>query len=423
MNVPSVHPTQTEGSTQEAVDEKSPAVMDGPPTVKKSKDELWDECVLLLEEVERVQKQKKHFKLERDKAQRSWDNSKRNLEETKARMKERLRLKHEAEKRCQAEFDEHKEKLRQLEATQHVEVGELKMAAIATDSKTQKEQVESDVDLQRKMCNLQTDKREKECNSKIYVEKLKQKQHEELKKLHESYKNKVGEMEAQYDSKQKILVRENNDEIQIEFKKIDERMKIRTETVVEEQSKIWEQINYIIRDRRHVIEIKRQQGRVVAGKELNKRLDRRLEVVAQKNTRLRESLREQRAKLRGSRQQLVVERKAMAKSVKRGNKLCAQVLHERRELNLKHQQLELKHEQVQKEYDELQRKQTEAILDAQQKSGLKELLLERKITAVTETLEREQLKLWVALAFGQGDQTAATHIKVQFYCTENYYKI
>ncbi|XP_051278666.1 dynein regulatory complex subunit 4-like [Dicentrarchus labrax] len=98
----------------------------------------------------------------------------------------------------------------------------------------------------------------------------------------------------------------------------------------------------------------------------------------------------------------------------RGNKLCAQVLHERRELNLKHQQLELKHEQVQKEYDELQRKQTEAILDAQQKSGLKELLLERKITAVTETLEREQLKLWVALAFGQGDQTAATHIKELF---------
>ncbi len=38
-------------------------------------------------------------------AQRSWDNSKRNLEETKARMREKLRLKQEAEKCRRAEFE------------------------------------------------------------------------------------------------------------------------------------------------------------------------------------------------------------------------------------------------------------------------------------------------------------------------------
>lgn len=49
-------------------------------------------------------KQKSHFKMEKDKAQRSWDNSKRNLDEAKASMRERLRLKQEAERHRQAEI-------------------------------------------------------------------------------------------------------------------------------------------------------------------------------------------------------------------------------------------------------------------------------------------------------------------------------
>ncbi len=74
--------------------------------------------------------------------------------------------------------------------------------------------------------------------------------------------------------------------------------------------------------------------------------------------------------------------------------------------------------QVQQKCDDLQKRQTEAILDVQQKSSLKDILLERKIKAVTKILEKERLKLWVALAFGQGDQTAAKSIKIRFYtCT------
>lgn len=71
--------------------------------------------------------------------------------------------------------------------------------------------------------------------------------------------------------------------------------------------------------------------------------------------------------------------------------------------------------QCQQEYEELQKTQTEATLEVQRQSDLKVLVLERQIKAVEETLEKEQLKLWVALAFGQGDQTAAENIKVWFY--------
>ena len=49
----------------------------------------------------------------------------------------------------------------------------------------------------------------------------------------------------------------------------------------------------------------------------------------------------------------------------------------------------------------------ELLLDLQQKSGLKELLLERKLSALTETLEQKEAQLCAALSASSVDQTAA----------------
>lgn len=54
--------------------------------------------------------------------------------------------------------------------------------------------------------------------------------------------------------------------------------------------------------------------------------------------------------------------------------------------------------QVQQERDELLKKQTDVVLELQQKSGLKELLLESKLKALTQTLEKNQAQLCSALA-------------------------
>lgn len=74
--------------------------------------------------------------------------------------------------------------------------------------------------------------------------------------------------------------------------------------------------------------------------------------------------------------------------------------------------------QVQRERDELLQKQTQLILDVQQKSGLKELLLERKLAALTETLEKKEAQLYAALSASNVDQTAgsaAIKLEVRFY--------
>lgn len=78
--------------------------------------------------------------------------------------------------------------------------------------------------------------------------------------------------------------------------------------------------------------------------------------------------------------------------------------------------------QVQRERDELLKNQTEAILDVQQKSGLKELLLERKLAILTETVEKREAQLCAALSASTVNpatgSSAANRVQVRFclYC-------
>lgn len=68
--------------------------------------------------------------------------------------------------------------------------------------------------------------------------------------------------------------------------------------------------------------------------------------------------------------------------------------------------------QVQKEIDK--KRETEAILPIERKCSLKAMLLEMQIETMTQRHQKAQVKLWVALAFRQGDKTAAKNLKVQF---------
>ncbi|MEQ2213789.1 hypothetical protein XENOCAPTIV_021023, partial [Xenoophorus captivus] len=64
---------------------------------------------------------------------------------------------------------------------------------------------------------------------------------------------------------------------------------------------------------------------------------------------------------------------------------------------------------VQEERDELLKRQTESILDIQQRSGLKKILLQKKLAAVTETLEKKEAQLSTALSVCSIEPTARSN--------------
>lgn len=64
--------------------------------------------------------------------------------------------------------------------------------------------------------------------------------------------------------------------------------------------------------------------------------------------------------------------------------------------------------QVELERDQLLRSQTEVILEVQQRSGLKELLLSHRLAALSQTLETREAQLCAALSASTADPVAGS---------------
>lgn len=72
------------------------------------------------------------------------------------------------------------------------------------------------------------------------------------------------------------------------------------------------------------------------------------------------------------------------------------------------------------ERDQLLRSQTEVILEVQQRSGLKELLLSRRLAVLSQTLETREAQLCAALSASTADPVAgsgaAYRVEVPWFC-------
>lgn len=76
--------------------------------------------------------------------------------------------------------------------------------------------------------------------------------------------------------------------------------------------------------------------------------------------------------------------------------------------------------QVQQERDELYQKFTKAILEVQQKSGFKNLLLERKLDALAGTLEKKEAQLNEVLAASNLEPSALNVVTRKLEVTIKY---
>lgn len=68
---------------------------------------------------------------------------------------------------------------------------------------------------------------------------------------------------------------------------------------------------------------------------------------------------------------------------------------------------------MEQERDELLQRQTETFVDMQQKIGLKELLLERKVAVLTEGVDKTEAQLYGSLS-ASNVGSAANKLKVSF---------
>nr|XP_057932191.1 dynein regulatory complex subunit 4-like [Doryrhamphus excisus] len=386
---------------------KTSAVVDVLSTQEMSKEQLEEHIIRLREELDREREERSFFQLERDKIQSFWEVCKRNLDETKAELRNRSREQEEAEERHRVEITVYKQKLKHVLSEQHSAEVEMKMDGGASAWLTRKRHTEAELNLRTQSQNVQTDAREKQRNSNKNIQELKLKHQVELMELSNNYNRRLTEAEVKHHRKMEQMRQAESDRTQAAISQLEDNMSQRLKVLMDQHNRNFRGAEefYSATQSKLLADHKVLQEDLAKAKKQQVRVDRKLSEAQEQNKHLQESLQEAQQKLPELREQLEGHKQAWSEQVACASRV-KRLEQQLSDINLERDMLLQAFTQVEEERDALLKKQTEVLLDVQQRSGLKEMLLDRKLALLTDSVDKKEAQLLAALSNANIDPTA-----------------
>ncbi|KAK2085792.1 Dynein regulatory complex subunit 4 [Saguinus oedipus] len=273
----------------------------------------------------------------------------------------------------------------------------------------QKEHHTQEGALRKDMRALKVELKEQELANEVVVKNLRLKHAEEITKLRNDFERQVREIEAKYDKKMKMLRDELDLRRKTELHEVEERKNGQINTLMQRHEEAFTDIknyyNDITLNNLALISSLKEQMEDMRKKE--DRLEREMAEVSVQNKRLADPLLKAREEMGEMQKQLAnYERdKQTLLCTKARLKVTEKEL---KDLQWEHEVLEQRFTKVQQERDELYQKFTAAIQEVQQKTGFKNLVLERKLQALSAAVEKKEVQFNEVLAASNLDPASLT---------------
>ncbi|XP_071764081.1 dynein regulatory complex subunit 4-like [Centroberyx gerrardi] len=400
-------PPKNKGTRSKSAKRKTPTLIDGLSADELSKEQLEEHIVRLREELDREREERNYFQLERDKIHTFWEITKRHLEESKAELRNRDREIEEAEERHQVEIKVYKQKMKHLLCEHQNTISELKAEGVVSTKLMQNEHAGLENELRKGMRALKVDFKEQELSNENLVKEFKLRHDEELTKTRNFLQRQVREIEAKYKEKMHLLRQEQENRRKTEISEIEDRMNSHITTLLKDHEKAFSDIMKHYNDitQKGVAVNKSLMEQNADMKRKQKQLEKDMAEVQHQNKHLTEPLQKAKEEAAELQKQLCSyeKDKALLASVKARLRVGEK---EMKDLKWEHEVLQQTFSKVQLERDELYKRFTQAVQEVQQKTGFKNLLLERKLGALTDTLEKKEAQLYAVLSASNMDQTA-----------------
>ncbi|CAH3020529.1 unnamed protein product [Porites evermanni] len=374
-----------------------------------SKEQLEEHIVRLREELDREREERNYFQLERDKVTTFWEITKRQLEERKAELRNKDREMEEAEERHQVEIKVYKQKVKHLLYEHQNNIAELKAESAVQLKLAQDDHKNNEQDLRKDKRSLKVELKEQELSHEDVVKNLKRGHDEHVTKLRQDFERQVKEIESKYDKKMKSLREELELRRKTEIHEIEERKNGQINTLMKNHEKAFSDIKNYYNDitLNNLALINSLKEQVEDMKKKEERMEKQMNEIMAENKRLTEPLQKAREEVEELRKQLANYEKDKASLASAKARLKVQE-EELRSLHWEHEVLQQRFSQTQNERDELYGKFVKAIHEVQQKSNFKNLLLEKKLAALADTLEKKEAQLNEVLSASNLDPTALT---------------
>ncbi|XP_038662391.1 dynein regulatory complex subunit 4 isoform X1 [Scyliorhinus canicula] len=376
-----------------------------------SKEQLEEHIVRLREELDREREERNYFQLERDKIHTFWEITKRQLEERKSELRNKDREMEDAEERHQVEIKVYKQKVKHLLYEHQNNLAELKAENTVAMKLDQKEHRDQENDIRNDIRNLKVQLKEQELSNENMVKTLKLKNDEEITRLWNDFERQTQDIEAKYQRKMDVLRDEMELKRKTEIHEIEERKNGQINALMKNHEKAFSDIKNYYNDitLNNLALINSLKEQVEDMKLREERVEKEMAEVQFHNKRLTEPLQKAREEVAKLTKQLSnYEQDKGFLSRARGNlKLMDK---EMKQFRWEHEVLEQRFCKVQEERDDLYNKFDKAIQEVQQKTGLKNIILEQKLCALSDCLEKKEAQLNEVLAASNLDPTALSMI-------------
>merc|ERR1712226_1648161 len=372
---------------------KTPTMLDGMPADEVTQEQLVDHLGRIKEELDREREERNFFQLERDKIHTFWEITRRQMEE--------------AEERHQVEIKVYKQKAKQLLYEHHNASAELRMNSNLALKKNAEELADHEKVLRNEKTNLKVELRTLQLSHQDQVKELVKKQDMEITDLRENFERRSNEIVQKFEKKMKeereILELRRRTEIH----EIEERKNGQIHALMKNHEKSFSDIKNYYNDitLNNLALINSLKEQVESMKDQAEKKEKMMNEIKSENKRLTEPLTKAKEEVAELRRQLAnyeKDKTALASTKSRLKTLSE----DHRNLKWEHETLEQRFEKTQAERDELYKKFLKAIQEVQQKSSFKNLLLEKKLGALADTLEKKEAQLNEVLSASNLDPTA-----------------
>eukprot|EP00736_Rhodelphis_marinus_P010730 Rmarinus@m.7847 len=384
------------GKDKKGKKKDSPDAADGEgPSVQ----ELMEKVAELQGQLDKEQEERNYFQLERDKLNTFWEITKKELEDTKAELRNKDREMEEMEERHQVEIKVYKQKVKHLLYEHQNNITQLKAEGETALKLQQDEHRLREAELKKDKRSLKLELKELELSHEDIIKNLKQEHDKEITKLREEYERSARELQQKYEKKMKALREDLEMRRKLEIHEIEERKNNHINELMKKHERAFGEIKNYYNDITHnnLDLIKSLKEEVAEMKKKEAQNEKLMYEIAQENKRLSEPLTRALKEVDHLRAELANYQKDKL-SLSNAKARLLQLEESNRKLLWEKEVLEQRFEQLQKERDELYEKFEATVYDVQQKSGFKNLLLEKKLDAATTQLEKKDAQLNEVLA-------------------------
>jgi len=388
---------------------KTPTVIDGMSTEEMSKEQLEEHIGRLREELEREREERNYFQLERDKVNTFWEITKRQFDEKKAELRNKDREMEDAEERHQIEIKVYKQKVKHLLYEHQNNISELKTESSIALKRAQEEHRDQESELRKDKRSLKVINKEQELAHENEHKDLRMKQDQYITELRENFEREAREIEAKYEKKLRVLRDELELKRKSEIHEIEERKNGQINALMKNHEKAFSDIKNYYNDitLNNLALINSLKEQIEEMKKKDERMEKEMAEIQLQNKRLIEPLQKAREEVDDLRKQLANYQKDKA-SLSSAKARLRVMDKDMKSLQWEHEVLEQRFGKTQAERDELYKKFVKAIHEVHQKSNFKNLLLEKKLSALADSLEKKEAQLNEVLSASNLDPTALT---------------